>query len=86
MRRVTASEARRNWFRLLDEAAAGEVIAIERGGRRILLQRDVEAEESAQLPDYVDLIRAPDAETADRWTWRWNADDGDLEPSEVDED
>jgi hypothetical protein len=32
MKRVTASEARRNWFRLLDEVAAGAVVVIERGG------------------------------------------------------
>ena len=35
MKRVTASDARKNWFRLLDEAAAGEVVVIERAGTRI---------------------------------------------------
>jgi antitoxin (DNA-binding transcriptional repressor) of toxin-antitoxin stability system len=30
MKQVTASEARKNWFRLLDEALDGEVIAVQR--------------------------------------------------------
>ena len=32
MKRVTASEARRNWFRLLDEIAGGEQVVITSEG------------------------------------------------------
>jgi hypothetical protein len=39
MKKVTASEARRQWFRLLDEAAQGEVIVVQRNGRRLVLRR-----------------------------------------------
>ena len=85
MKRVTASEARRNWFRLLDEAAAGEVIAIERGGRRILLQRESREGVGDEAPDYAGIIRAPGAARADRWTWEWNADAGDLRPTDSEE-
>ena len=85
MKRVTASEARRNWFRLLDEAAAGEVVVIERGGRRILLQRDPREGAADEAPDYGDLIRAPDAAHADRWTWEWSESEPDLRPTDADE-
>ena len=40
MKNVTASEARKNWFRLLDEALDGEVIAVQRKGRRLVLRRE----------------------------------------------
>jgi len=40
MKKVTASEARRQWFRLLDEAAQGEVIVLQRRGRRLVLRRE----------------------------------------------
>ena len=85
MKRVTASEARRSWFRLLDEAAAGEVIVIERAGRRILLQREGQAGVREEAPDYTRLIRAPDVAVADRWSWEWSEDEGDLKPSDSDE-
>ena len=40
MKKVTASEARKRWFRLLDDAASGEVIVVERKGRRLVLRRE----------------------------------------------
>jgi antitoxin (DNA-binding transcriptional repressor) of toxin-antitoxin stability system len=43
VKRVTAHEARENWFQLLDEAAEGEVVVIDRDGTALTLQR--------QLPD-----------------------------------
>ena len=79
MKRVTASEARRNWFRLLDEVAAGEIVYVERGGRRILIQRDSAAPPDADIPDYGRVLRVPDAGEADRWGWTWQGPDRDLE-------
>jgi antitoxin (DNA-binding transcriptional repressor) of toxin-antitoxin stability system len=81
MKRVTASDARKDWFRLLDEVAAGAVVSIERGGRTILLQRASRPRGGESVPDYSGLIRAPRAEDADRWSWEWGAE-GDLEPSD----
>jgi hypothetical protein len=81
MKRVTASEARRNWFRLLDEVAQGVVVCIERGGRRIVLRRESESEAGAGLPDYGALVRVPKLEEADAWGWTWSEDAG-LEPKE----
>lgn len=77
MKRVTATQARRNWFRLLDEVAAGEVVVIERKGRRIVLRREEEAPEgeAREPPDYSTVLRAPGAEEADRWSWAWTGDD-----------
>ena len=80
MKRVTASEARKNWFRLLDEVAQGAVVGIERGGRRILLRREPEEDEAATLPDYSSLLRVPRSDEADQWGWSWSEDDGTLEP------
>ena len=37
MKKLTASEARKNWFQVLDEVAAGEVVVLERKGKMILL-------------------------------------------------
>jgi len=85
MKRVTASDARKNWFRLLDEVAAGAVVSIERGGRTIVLQRAPAHQERGDLPDYSRFIRAPDAEDADRWSWDWREPGRDLDPVEGDE-
>jgi len=74
MKRVTASEARRNWFRLLDEVAAGATVVIERAGRRILLKREEPSEAREAPPDYGSLIRAPSVEDAHRWGWSWEED------------
>jgi hypothetical protein len=68
MKYVTASDARKNWFTLLDEAAGGEVIAIERNGRTLMLTAQ---KKKAAVPDYAGLISFPDAEAADTWTWDW---------------
>jgi antitoxin (DNA-binding transcriptional repressor) of toxin-antitoxin stability system len=76
MKRVTASEARRNWFRLLDEVAAGATVVIERHGRRIVLSREEISPEEKDLPDYASIIRVPDAERADEWRWDWPGEEG----------
>ena len=80
MKRVTASEARKNWFRLLDEVAQGAVVCIERGGRRIILRREQEEGGGEVRPDYEALLRVPDLDEADGWGWRWSPEDGSLEP------
>ena len=38
MKHVTASEARKSWFKLLDEAARGEIIAIQRNDKKLILR------------------------------------------------
>lgn len=86
MKRVTASDARKNWFRLLDEAAAGEVVVVERGGTRILIQREPPSESGEDVPDYSDLLRARGLADADRWRWEWNPEGGDLLPTDSDDD
>jgi hypothetical protein len=84
MRRVTASEARRNWFRLLDEVAAGAGVVILRKGRRIVLRREEPAAAAErELPDYSDSIRVPDVAEADRWGWDWEGPEGAAIPREA---
>ena len=75
MKSVTPTEARKNWFRLLDEVASGEVVEIRRGASRIVLRCEPLPEEPCSAPDYSLLITAPDVEQADQWGWDWN-DDG----------
>lgn len=72
MKRVTATEARKNWFRLLDEVAEGEVVLIERDGARLCLSLVEQAETSPRIPNYQGLIHVPDADTADQWGWEWD--------------
>lgn len=76
MKRVKASEARTQWFRLLDEVAAGEVVVVERRGRQIVLRREDPAASAASepVPDYTELLKVPDADQADAWGWEWAAD------------
>lgn len=81
MKRVTASEARRNWFRLLDEVAAGGTVVIMRKGRRIVLRREDPATKAdRELPDYSGIIRVPDVADADRWGWDWEGPEGGVIP------
>jgi len=84
MKRITASQARQNWFRLLDEVAAGEVVVIERKGRRIVLRREEgpTTGEAVPLPDYSSLLHAADADRADRWGWSWESGSGEVSPAE----
>jgi antitoxin (DNA-binding transcriptional repressor) of toxin-antitoxin stability system len=78
MKKVTASEARRRWFHLLDEAAQGEVIVVERKGRRLVLRREERQTIRAASPGrrYHRLLRVPRADQADRWSWEWKAEGG----------
>ena len=76
MKRVTASDARRNWFRLLDEVAGGEVVEIERNGKRIVLRREDRKSRSKRTPDYSGLITVPDLDQLEDWTWEWDPDEG----------
>jgi antitoxin (DNA-binding transcriptional repressor) of toxin-antitoxin stability system len=72
MKLVTASEARKNWFRLLDEVAAGEIVVVQRHGRRIVLRCESPAVEST--PSYAGLIRSDEADRADSWHWKWGTE------------
>ena len=71
MKRVTASEARRNWFSLLDEVANGAVVSIIRKGTLIILRRDRITRSKANPPDYRSLLRVRNADEADSWSWVW---------------
>lgn len=80
MKKLTASEVKKNWFRVLDEVAAGEVIVLERKGQRLILRREDKTvtKSKQQFPDYTGLLRIPDADQADRWSWDWRGKRQDL--------
>ncbi|MBI5486967.1 MAG: hypothetical protein HY905_06515 [Deltaproteobacteria bacterium] len=73
VKRVNATEARRTWFSLLDEVAGGNIVILERTGRRLVLRREDRrgGRRSPAVPDYSDVLRTPDLEQADAWTWDW---------------
>jgi prevent-host-death family protein len=77
MKRVTASQARKQWFQLLDEVVEGEVVVIERKGRQVVISTKTETATSETLPDYRSLFERPeDADHMDQWRWEWDPDDG----------
>ena len=71
MKRVTPSQARREWFRLLDDVVSGEVIVLERKGQRIVIRRE-SGQKGVSAPDYSKLIRVLGGDDADRWKWTWS--------------
>lgn len=73
MKSVKASEARKRWFQLLDDALRGEVIAIERKGQRILLRREelTRAESGDLSKQYKAVLKVARADEADQWSWEW---------------
>jgi hypothetical protein len=73
MKHVTASEARTNWFKLLDEAAKGEVIAIQRGEKTLILRAE---KHKKPAPSYTGLIGGKNLENADKWGWEWSKSKG----------
>jgi len=73
MKHVTASEARKNWFRLLDEAAKGEVIAIQRNEKTLILKLE---KTSRPTPDYAGIIDFENSDDADTWRWDWKPSRG----------
>ena len=55
-------------------------MVIERGGRRILIQREPLALHETAAPAYGDLISASDAHCADEWGWTWDETESELTP------
>ena len=74
--RVTATEARRDGFRLLDEIVAGEQVTIERKGTRIILRREIRSD-GRSPPDYSGVLSVRDAEGAGTW----GCDEAGLRPA-----
>jgi antitoxin (DNA-binding transcriptional repressor) of toxin-antitoxin stability system len=66
------SEARRRWFEILDDVAAGEEVVIERNGRRIVMRaEDPGSSPRTETPDYSDVLRFRSLDDADAWHWEW---------------
>jgi hypothetical protein len=80
VKRIAASEARKQWFRLLDKVARGDTIAFEWRGRRLVLRREETDCAATAKPavDYRRLIRVPHVREADRWSWQWRGPDRPL--------
>jgi hypothetical protein len=73
MKYVSATEARQNWFKLLDEAAKGEVIAIQRNDKQLVLRLH---KQKTPVPNYKRLLRVSQPEDADTWGWEWTPSKG----------
>lgn len=74
MKRVSATEARKNFFRLLDHAAGGAAVLIERKGTLLRLVRE-KLKHKKTTPDYRKFIKGP-VEQADTWSWEWHPQQG----------
>lgn len=83
MKRITPTEARKNWFRLLDEVVEGEVVLIERDGAKLILKLEEPVAPLAKAPDYNGLIRVPDVDEADQWSWEWEGSPEGIRPRSV---
>lgn len=80
MKKLSATQARRRWFRVLDEAVAGEVIVVERRGLRIVVRREEPARAKVKgVPDYRRLVGGR-VDDADRWGWEWRGPGRPLQP------
>ena len=77
MKYVTASDARKHWFQLLDEAAAGHVIAIDRNGTKLVLHADKQRRPKTAPKR---LVTGKDIDNADKWGWDWDKN-GKLVPT-----
>ncbi len=84
MKSMTATEARKHWFRILDEVIEGETVVIEREGARLILQLAEPRELEEKIPDYQSLIRVKDVNQAGQWGWDWQGSPDGLVP-QVDE-
>jgi antitoxin (DNA-binding transcriptional repressor) of toxin-antitoxin stability system len=73
MKQVIASEARKHWSRLLDDALRGEVIAVERKGQRVVIRKEEPAQFKgvAVSTRYKKLLTVSNTDEADRWSWKW---------------
>ncbi|HEX2166724.1 MAG TPA: type II toxin-antitoxin system prevent-host-death family antitoxin [Longimicrobiales bacterium] len=79
MKRVTASEARRLWFRILDEVLEGEVVVITRRGGRIVIRRDDSTSAKGRThPDYSGILHIREPDSADSWRWEWSGPEQDV--------
>lgn len=72
MKRVTATEARRRLFQLLDAVENGEDIVLERSGVRFRLTLD-KARERAEDPGSPLIVDDPALLEGD-WTWQTDED------------
>lgn len=76
MKKVSATEARKGFFKLLDRAVRGEAVFIERGGTLLrLVVGGKNKKTKGQIPDYKAHISGS-VDRADRWSWDWEPRDG----------
>ena len=66
MTRINASEARQEFFRLLDAVESGEAVIVERKGARFRLS--LVPPEPAEAPASPVLVNDPDV-LSGNWTW-----------------
>lgn len=76
MTRMTATEARRQLFKLLDEVEKGEEVVLERGGVRFRLTMDQKRKTAVETPESPLIVKDPDFLDRD-WTWKTD-DEGQL--------
>ncbi len=71
---LTATEARRGFFDILDRALRGETVLIERKGVPVQLVPR-RRKKRQKLLDYRSYFRSS-VDQAEQWGWRWDPDNG----------
>lgn len=74
MRQVSATEARKNFFTLLDWAAGGETVIIKRKGDSLRLIREKPRKKKASFR-YGRYFHTS-TDKADSWLWDWDPQGG----------
>lgn len=74
MKSYTSTEARRQFFKILDRALSGEPVYVERNGIPIRLVPERKRPRPVRV-NYKDSIHS-NLDNADQWSWDWSPQEG----------
>ncbi|MBI2336040.1 MAG: type II toxin-antitoxin system Phd/YefM family antitoxin [Deltaproteobacteria bacterium] len=74
MKQFSATEARKNFFKLLDSAVEGETVTIKRKGIVLKLVPS-RPQKTKKVSGYSPYIHS-DVSKADQWVWHWDPNKG----------
>ncbi|MBX7147481.1 type II toxin-antitoxin system Phd/YefM family antitoxin [bacterium] len=74
MKHYSATEARKNFFSLLDDALEGNKVYIEREGH--VLELLPKKKKTKKLSYKKFFLSSPSVDDADTWGWEWKPDSG----------
>lgn len=75
MKQVGATEARKDFFKLLDKVVEGETVVIKRKGVNLRLVREPQVKKKSKKIQYHRYIQGA-VDQADQWNWVWSPSEG----------